>query len=81
MFLYWGHTFNIVNVCLCVAWFSRMYGGRTYREAVSYETVSVVFYRDVLVELVGTFIYVSVQSMLPLAWGDTRMGSSTQVRE
>ena len=43
------------------------------------EISSIIFWRDVIAELVATFFLVSIQCALPLAWGYPNTGSAVQV--
>lgn len=49
-----------------------------YRARLAGELCSLALWRDALVELVATFMLVSVQCALPLTWGQTGLGTSLQ---
>ena len=42
-----------------------------YVNTMKKELVSVVFYRDVIAELIATFFLMAVQCLLPLGWNDS----------
>ncbi|KAK2175376.1 hypothetical protein NP493_737g02067 [Ridgeia piscesae] len=49
-----------------------------YRERLASEPRSVSLWRDVFAEFVATFMLVSVQSALPLTWGEAGIGGPVQ---
>ncbi len=48
------------------------------RAYIADELRSGSFWRDLVVELVATFMLMSVQAVLPLSWGDPNLGTAVQ---